>query len=357
VALATSSALYVDYMSFSPSFCGAGSGCQEVRKSGFGYLVLADQVIPVPLLGLLGFGVLLAVSLYREPKVRTWLTLPTATFAGITGVSLFLIQLLKIKRLCALCVVVDTAAVVAMVSAWGIARKPLLEEHLKAWAWALLGVLAFLSPLVWPMARGDAPLPTSVRRYYEPGKINVVEFADFECPHCRRLHSYLGDIIRDYGARVHFVRLNAPMDVHPHARDAARAAICAEAQGQGQVMADHLFQAEALTPKANMEKAKELGLDVKLFDACLRDPKTDARIVLEAKILYDSEFLGLPTTYVGAQRFVGAQPPEIFRDAFEEAARGKTPPRVPGTVYWTVIALAATMVVAVGRERRRAESV
>src|SRR6185503_6117111 len=84
-----------------------------------------------------------------------------------------------------------------------------------------------------------------VRAVYEPGKINVVEFADFECPYCRALHPVLKRVIQDYPAdRVHFVRKHVPLEMHELARPAARAAVCTEEQGKGEAMADALVQAE-----------------------------------------------------------------------------------------------------------------
>ena len=44
VAIATSAALFVDYVSSSPAFCSPGSGCSAVRASRYSHF----QGIPLP---------------------------------------------------------------------------------------------------------------------------------------------------------------------------------------------------------------------------------------------------------------------------------------------------------------------
>ena len=121
-------------------------------------------------------------------------------------------------------------------------------------------------------------MPRVCWRCTQPGKINVVEFADYECPFCRLLHDRLKAIIKDYPGKVNFVRLNMPLQSHPSARHAARAGLCAEAQGKGDAMADRLFSAEDLSPAANRRAAAELGLDVAEFERCVASPDTDKKI-------------------------------------------------------------------------------
>ena len=100
--------------------------------------------------------------------------------------------------------------------------------------------------------------------YYRPGKINVVEFADFECPACRRFSGILKDALASCGDRVHFVRLNKPLDMHPYAPDLARAYVCGQAQKVVEPMADALFATQDMTPAGIDKLAQTLGLDTVL---------------------------------------------------------------------------------------------
>ena len=117
-------------------------------------------------------------------------------------------------------------------------------------------------------------------------------------------------------------------------------------------MADRLFSAEDLRPEANRAVAKELGVELGGYDRCIASGEADRVIDAESKILVDSGLQGLPTTYVGAKTIIGAQPEEIFRDAFERAARGEGDRGVPASAYWLCVAALAAGLSWVGRVRR-----
>jgi predicted DsbA family dithiol-disulfide isomerase/uncharacterized membrane protein len=383
VALAASAALLVDYVAASPTFCGTG-GCATVRQSGFGYVPLPGGVLlPLPVLGMMAYSTLLGLSLLPTARQRARMVPPLAFAIAFVGALLLLLQAVVIRELCAFCVVVDLCSLCVGGAALGLrgfgwdesTREELTQtfivdpSHLMAesqrlpgvwrddsriytppnplvssergvgnlrlrpWAWSLLGFLCVMAPLVWPRVRPEAPVPGPLLGYYQHGRINVVEFADFECPHCRDLHGRLKAMFGAYGDRVHFTRLHAPLPSHADARGAARGSVCAEAQGKNEPMADRLFTQRDLTPPAVRKAAAELGLDMAKFDACLADPKTDARIDADIALLESAGFEGLPTTYVGAERILGAQPDEVFRDALDAAARGEGQTGVPAWAY------------------------
>lgn len=321
VALAFSGALLADYLAMDPAFCSPGSGCGAVRRSGFGYLPFAGSHVPVPALGLAGFGALFVVSLAPARALPRGALALVAAVGGLAGLALLAVQLFVIGELCWMCAVVDVAGIVA--AAVALAPGPTdapPRDPFAGWAWIGLAALLAGAPLLWARWRPEPELPAGIRAVHQPGKVNVVEFADFQCPFCRRLHPRLKALVADRGD-VHFQRRHFPLDSHPGARPAARAALCAEAQGKGEPMADALFEAESLTPAGNRAIALRLGVDAARYDACLVDPATDARIDADRRLLLEAGLLGLPTTYVGERRLVGAQPDEAFRDALEVASR------------------------------------
>jgi predicted DsbA family dithiol-disulfide isomerase/uncharacterized membrane protein len=320
--MAVSSALFVDYTNGVPTFCGVNSGCAAVRSSGFGYVVIGTLPLPVPVFGMVGFAILLGVALTRE--LRRWLPL-VAGIGGLAAASLFGLQAFKIKHLCSLCVTVDTLGVLAAVCGLLFWKGHGEDEEygLQRGAWAALGVVGLLAPLAWPQLRPAPPVPAGVQKLYVPGKINVVEFADYECPFCRRLHPQLQDVIKSYPNQVSFTRLNLPLHSHEFAHGAAQAQICAREQGKGDEMADRLFAADDLRPETNRVLAKELGIELGAYDRCIASGDADRVIDAESKILIDDGLQGLPTTYVGARTIIGAQPEEVFRDAFDKAARNE----------------------------------
>jgi predicted DsbA family dithiol-disulfide isomerase/uncharacterized membrane protein len=347
VALAASGALLADYSGLAPAFCTAGSGCAKVRQMGFGSVpVLPGLYVPVPLLGIIAFALLLGLTLLPNPIQRRRLTSLAALAAGVVGLGLLVVQAFVVGAFCSLCVTVDLAGVVAAVGGFFYLRdrRP-PAELVTPFGWAALAVVSSLAPFYWPKVRPAPAVPAEIAKLYQPGKINVVEFADFQCPYCRRLHPTLKKLNREYGAKVNFIRLNLPLPGHPDARPAAIAAVCADEQGKGEAMSDLLFEAESLGEGSETTAARTLGLDLERFRRCLTSKEASARVDREAKILRDAGFDGLPTTFVGSDKIIGAQPEETFRAAYERAERGVGQSGTPWPVY-LLVALASMAAIA-----------
>ncbi|MFL5464046.1 MAG: DsbA family protein, partial [Gemmatimonadaceae bacterium] len=93
--------------------------------------------------------------------------------------------------------------------------------------------------------------------------ITLVEYGDFECPHCRRAHPIVQKVRRHMGDRLRFVFRNFPLsEAHPHAQHAAEAAEAAGAQGRFWEMHDLLFHnQDALEDDDLVNYAAKLGID------------------------------------------------------------------------------------------------
>jgi len=352
VALAASAALLSDYLGDSPSFCGVHSGCGAVRASSYSHVQLAGgKFVPLPAFGVAGFATLFAASFWSRP-----LMLIAAGLGGAASLWLFGVQAFVLHQYCWLCITVDLAGALAAVAALALARskEPSVDASvlLPPWTWWALAAVLLGAPLLWPRVKASPAVPSQVLGYYQPGKLNVVEFADFQCPACRRFHGILKPALKNYGDRVHFVRLNKPLASHAYARDAAHAAICAEAQGKLEPMADALFATPDLSPGGIDRVAGSVGLDAKSFEACLLAPETDARVERESALLVPPELEGLPTTYIGGKRLLGVRSPEEVEDALERAARGEGNTGVAWYVYLPGVTLLVLLLLRVGLRRR-----
>jgi predicted DsbA family dithiol-disulfide isomerase/uncharacterized membrane protein len=320
IAAAASSALYVQYLSpADAAFCGLDSGCEAVRRAGL--TSLGSPLFSIPLAGLAAYAVLYAMSLLH-PKGGA--TTAFAVIGAVIGVGLVATQAFVVQAFCWLCLVVDGAAVAAGVIAWFHHRRGRGRDPLRLFGWTSLFVAAVAAPFAWSKVKPPLPVPAVIRELYVPGKVNIVEFADFECPHCRALHPRLKRVLaEETGGRVHFVRGHVPLPSHTEARPAARAMVCAEEQGKDEALADRLVEIE-LAPGAIREAALSAGVDPALLDACLRSKRPDARIEADTKRLKAAGMSGLPTTYVGEQRLLGGNISEAkLRDSIERAARGE----------------------------------
>ncbi len=341
VGLGASAALLVDYLGPAATFC-AETGCGAVKASGFGFW----GPLPVPVVGLVAFGTVLALSLVprARPSLR-WF----GALAALSGLSFIALQAFVIGEFCLYCLVADGAGVAVGVAAWAPAAGGApFGSRLQHWAWGALAALAIAAPLGWAAWGARARTAPALAALSVPGRVSVVEFADFECPWCRSLHPTLLGVLGEYGKRVHFVRLNAPLQSHPDARGAAAAFVCAEGAGRGPAMADALFEAPSLARPALLTLARDQGLDVERFEACLDAPETARRIDQDLALLKELGFKGLPTTYIGGEGIVGAEPASVYRDAIDRALAGETR-GVPKWLYGLLTALAVAVVVWAGR--------
>jgi protein-disulfide isomerase len=93
--------------------------------------------------------------------------------------------------------------------------------------------------------------------------VTLVEYGDFECPHCGRAHPIVKGVRRYMGENLGFVYRHFPLvEAHPHAESAAEAAEAAGAQGRFWEMHDMLFtHQDALEPEDLVAYAAQLGLD------------------------------------------------------------------------------------------------
>ncbi len=319
--LCVSALLYVDYRSAFPLICDPRGGCAALKASPFASLL----GLPTPLWGILTYTLLGALVLADGPLARRF-------HVGVAGVmasgGLFFIAVqIALRKFCPYCLVADVSALASLALAVQMARVA-SEPLLRPWRWlATIGsALALFIPFGWSSAKA-ATVPIALAADFASapaGKVTVVEFGDFECPYCRMQHTELAPLLKEYQAKVHFVRKHVPLGIHPHALDAARAGICAESMGKGDELADALFFAPeaTLTRKGVVGLAQKHGLDADAFDKCLDDPKTAERIERDRKT-HEAIGQGVPKVFIGSKMFVGAQQQATLREALLEQLQGK----------------------------------
>ena len=79
---------------------------------------------------------------------------------------------------------------------------------------------------------------------------------------------------------MRIVYRHLPLDrIHPHARPAAEAAACADAQGGFWEFHDKLFANQRALAAADLQRyAKEVGLDMAAYDQCVTERKFQAQV-------------------------------------------------------------------------------
>ncbi len=143
-------------------------------------------------------------------------------------------------------------------------------------------------------------------------RVTVVEFADFECPHCRELNDGMKTIETRY-PQIRVVYADFPIaQIHSWAETAAIGARCAFMQSPGAFwkMADSIFgDQDAISTENVWDKlvgfASQAGLDADAFKACMSSPEA-------AKAVDDNHQQGLdlginstPTVFVNGRPLPG----------------------------------------------------
>jgi Na+:H+ antiporter, NhaA family len=150
--------------------------------------------------------------------------------------------------------------------------------------------------------------------------IEVVEYGDYECPHCRAAHIDLKRAKRQLGGRWKYVFRHLPNpQLHPRAELAAEAAEAAAAQGKFWEMHDALLtDTRTLDRDTLLALATQLGLDANKFGADLDSRRFARRVQEDIESAVRGGAHGTPTFFLNGRRYDGAWDTEALREAIEE---------------------------------------
>jgi protein-disulfide isomerase len=157
--------------------------------------------------------------------------------------------------------------------------------------------------------------------------VQLIEFADFECPFCRDLHKTLRALRERYSAQVSLVYIHFPLQGHRFALPAARVAECADEQGKFEPMYDQLFDGQdefGLKPWSDFARAAGLS-DLAAFESCIKRTTPVPRVEQGKQLGATIDVKGTPTLIING--WMLAAPPSFEElDAMVKAAlAGKSP--------------------------------
>jgi protein-disulfide isomerase len=172
------------------------------------------------------------------------------------------------------------------------------------------------------------PLPTAPAR--GSGVVLIQEFADFECPYCKKAEDTLVEILKNYPGKVKIAWRNLPLPMHPHAQMAAEAALEAKAQ-KGDAgftkMHDLLFANSTSLDRAALETyAGQVGLDLPKFKAALDNRAHKAEVDADAAVAQAASISGAPGFVIGPYFLSGAQPYAKFRRVIDQVLKESAKP-------------------------------
>lgn len=175
--------------------------------------------------------------------------------------------------------------------------------------------------------------------------VTIVMFADFECPFCQRVLPTLAALRARYPNRLKLVWHQLPLPFHPHAKQAAAAALEARKQrgpdgywamaerlmampgvflGAGYQGDKELPELPELSVDFLRQQARELALDESKFTEAMNGGAHQQAISADQQLARQLGVTGTPTFFINGYSLSGAQPFERFerlvRLALEQAS-------------------------------------
>jgi protein-disulfide isomerase len=160
--------------------------------------------------------------------------------------------------------------------------------------------------------------------------VQVMEFGDFECPHCAEFALVTEPDIRTRlisTGIVAFRYFDFPLSGFEHSWTAHIAASCAEDQGKFWEMHDRLYSSQdewnslgTNNPVKVMTRfAGDIGLDVDKWKTCVTTQATAARVRGNQAEGLRRDFKGTPTLFIGKRMFSGAATYDKFKANVDSA--------------------------------------
>ena len=322
--LVVSSLLLIDYVRPAPVFCEE-TGCDAVKHTAYAHILH----VPLPAFGMTAFAVLGGLLLARGKWPRLLALISAALMAVFAA---FLLGVQKMMgSFCPFCVVTDVSAIVALVGT-AVRYSASWDPPQNLWARAS-GASALAFAVAIPITVGlrrepkyptppGLPEPIAQEIKNTPnGKVSVVDFVDYECPFCRATNAALEPVLSRHQSQLRLVRKQVPLRMHPHARDAAKAACCAEELGHGDDFSQALFETPVaeLTPDNCESLAKNRGIDASTFHECVQSTRTEEHLKTDTETFKAVHGHGLPTIWVDTEELKGEQSEEELEQAVQRA--------------------------------------
>jgi protein-disulfide isomerase len=134
--------------------------------------------------------------------------------------------------------------------------------------------------------------------------VTMIEYGDFQCPHCRRAFPIVEELREQMGDTLRFVFRHFPLtEIHPLAAQAAEASEAAATQGKFWEMHHVLFERQPDFEIPELASyAEELGLDVKRFASEMAAGKYQDRVRADVMSGVRAGVNGTPTFFINGKR-------------------------------------------------------
>ena len=159
--------------------------------------------------------------------------------------------------------------------------------------------------------------------------VTIVEYSDFECPFCSRLHPTLVRIVEESDGQVNWVYRHLPLtSIHPNAEPAARASECVARLGGNDAFwafGDVLFANQrTLSSSLYTQAAEQLGISADALTSCMAQADVAARVQQDLDEAVAAGGRGTPFSIIVSAEgqffpFSGALPYEQVKPLVDQA--------------------------------------
>jgi protein-disulfide isomerase len=176
------------------------------------------------------------------------------------------------------------------------------------------------------MATLKAPLtPSDHVRGASDAPVTLVEYGDYECPHCALAHPIVRLIEQQFGPNIRFVFRHFPLkEIHPHAEAAAESAEFASAHDRFWEMHDGLYEnQDRLGSALFMALVRALGLSEAELQGALINRAFAPTVRSDFLGGVRSGVNGTPTFFINGQRHDGSYEFEELAGSIDIHLRAK----------------------------------
>jgi protein-disulfide isomerase len=168
--------------------------------------------------------------------------------------------------------------------------------------------------------KADGPYRGAAGKDFE-----IVEFADFQCPHCKEAQANMDKLVNDF-PKARIVFQNYPLPQHPEAATAAAYGVCVAKQGGSTAFftfASAVFDGQdglgtpdgaSLTLNSAVTKA---GLDTAKIGTCAKAPETTAAVETSVKLAKELNVNQTPTLLVNGRQVPANAPYDTLKQIIE----------------------------------------
>jgi len=160
--------------------------------------------------------------------------------------------------------------------------------------------------------------------------LEIVEFADFQCPHCKSAQANMDKLATDFpNARIVFQNDPLP-SVHPQSVPAAEYGVCVSKLGGSPAFftfasavfdgQDGLASADGATLTLNSAVTKA-GLDPAKVSACAKTPETKSAVDASMQLAKELDISSVPTLVINGRQVPANAPYETLKQIVDYQAK------------------------------------